>query len=207
MTNKQKPQRYHRVADEARALKAQVIVEIGTWNGDRAIEMVQAAFERVPGVTYYGFDLFEAMTPDKAKEEFNVKQPHTMSHVRHRLTTWARERKINATFCLQAGDTKNTLPAFLALVGSGIADLVWLDGGHSVSTIENDWTCCEKLVRPGGVVLFDDYYSDVPEDFLDQFGANRLVDRLAKAGYAVELLPEKDPVRGGGNVQIARVRI
>ena len=54
-----KPNRYEQLADLIRHYKPKSILEVGTWNGGRAIEMALAAFETQDSITYYGFDLFE----------------------------------------------------------------------------------------------------------------------------------------------------
>lgn len=41
--------------------KPNSIVETGTWNGGRAIEMAMAAFQHVDEVTYTGYDLLKRL--------------------------------------------------------------------------------------------------------------------------------------------------
>ena len=50
-------------------------MEIGTWNGDRAIDIAQAALNHHAYVHYWGFDLFEHAADDHDERELNVK-PH-----------------------------------------------------------------------------------------------------------------------------------
>ena len=53
------PARYAKNAELIRHFKPKTILETGTWNGGRAIEMALASFENTDTVEYYGFDLFE----------------------------------------------------------------------------------------------------------------------------------------------------
>jgi predicted O-methyltransferase YrrM len=54
--------RYRQLADLVRTYGSETIVEVGTWNGGRAIEMSLASFETKDKVHYIGFDLFEEAT-------------------------------------------------------------------------------------------------------------------------------------------------
>lgn len=203
-----KAQRYFHVAEETYKLKAKNVIEVGTWTGERALEMASAAVANgIKDFYYTGFDMFDAMTPAKAAEEFNVKRSTTVPEVRTKVTAWNKAKNVDYVFHLIAGDTRDTLPAYLIDYGKHVADLAWIDGGHSVATIESDWDVCAKLVRPGGVILLDDFYSMIPEESSYRFGCNRLVESLKKSGLAVEIFPEMDPVKGGGFVQIAKVTV
>ena len=80
-----KPSRYQQLADIIRHYKPKSIIEVGTWNGGRAIEMALAAFENQDEILYRGFDLFEDGTSETDDEEFNLKAHNTQSAVIKRL--------------------------------------------------------------------------------------------------------------------------
>ena len=200
------PTRYVKVFEEIRKLKAHRLLEVGTWVGDRALEMIAAAIESAGRAVYYGFDLFEDITPEKSGEEFNVKRAAVKDQVTLRLQGSLAHK--SASFYLYKGDTRETLPDFLSTHMPGIVDLAWIDGGHSVETIQSDWDYCRQLVRPGGVILLDDYYSEVPLATTWRFGCNRLVEKLKESeNFQPEIFPERDPVKGGGFVQIVKAVI
>jgi predicted O-methyltransferase YrrM len=201
-----KPQRYAAVTQAIRAGNAKALLEVGTWNGERALAMAEAALQVSSKASYVGFDLFEHMTEGKSKAEFNAKTPTPETLVRGKLETF-RAKHLGFSYWLWKGDTRETLPRYLAESGPGSIDFVWLDGGHSVETVASDWENCRKAVRPGGVILLDDFYSQLSPAFLKQFGCNVLVDRLIREKCDVTLLPVKDPVVGGGLVQIVRVKV
>ncbi len=179
--------RYAQITALLEELQPDTILEVGTWAGIRAREMMAAAGGRM----YYGFDLFEEATPEDDAAEFNVKPHYTLEAVSAVLGFPHR---------LIRGYSTDTLPAFLAEMGPGCVDFAFIDGGHSVATIDSDWANVRQLVKPGGVILLDDYYKGMPEHFLDQFGCNRLADALQ-----AEIWPDADPVQGGGWVHIAKV--
>lgn len=181
--------RYTQITDLLQELKPDTILEVGTWAGIRAREMMTASGASF----YYGFDLFEDGTPEDDEAEFNVKPHYSLADVLDTFDFPAR---------LVKGYSTDTLPRFLEEMGPEGIDFAFIDGGHSVATIESDWRYVSQLIKPGGVILLDDYYSGMPESFLDQFGCNRLADALQ-----AEILPDADPVKGGGWVQIAKAVI
>ncbi len=79
------PRRYKQLADMIRFYKPAVILETGTWNGGRAVEMALAAFEHTDRVHYIGFDLFEEATEESDEYEMNSKAHNTLSAVQKRL--------------------------------------------------------------------------------------------------------------------------
>ncbi len=165
--------------------KPEVVVEIGTWNGIRAKEMFLAN----PNMTYYGFDLFETASPDTDAHEKNVKAHFSKEQVEARLGIH------NAT--LIRGNTNETFTLWADEHPESV-DLVYIDGGHSVETIQSDYMNALKVIKPGGKIVFDDYYEDMPD--IDLYGANRV---LEQSGRDYHVLPMKDPVVGGGFTKMA----
>lgn len=173
--------RYDQLLRAVREKQPKAILEVGTWNGERALQMLNIA----PDAVYYGFDLFEDATPETDAEELNVKAHHYIERVAMKLGERAH---------LFKGNTRETLKAFNEPV-----DFVWLDGGHSVETIRSDWENVKRVLTPDAWVFLDDYYTG-PEIDTSRFGCNQLVADLKH-----EVLPERDPVSGGGWVQMVRV--
>ena len=172
--------RYSRLLDYVRAYQPKAILEVGTWNGRRALEMLRI----VPDAKYYGFDLFEDASAVTDAEEKNVKPHFSLRSVKAYLDGFDVE--------LHKGNTRETLAAFNKPV-----DFVWLDGGHSVETIRSDWNNVKRVVIPGACVIFDDYYTGIDTS---KYGCNEVVKDLKH-----EVIPIADPVSGGGHVQMVRV--
>lgn len=147
--------RYDQLIALAAEKKPDVLIEIGTHRGVRA-KLLKAHCKR-----YIGFDLWEAGTDEIDRRESNGKGRSTRAQAAQALAGVDAE--------LIAGDTVDTLPEFWE---RGVkADFVFIDGGHSVGTISSDWQWTRRMLNPGAVVVFDDYYE--PER--DGFGCNRIV--------------------------------
>ena len=173
--------RYEQLHAAVRAKQPKAILEIGTWNGGRALALLNLC----PTATYYGFDLFEDATKEDDAREFNVKRHHFMEDVYERLTGFDVH--------LYRGNTRETLATFDKPV-----DFVWIDGGHSIETIRSDWENVKRVITPDAWVFFDDYYTGGIDT--KTIGCNEIVKDLRHS-----VLPEKDPVVGGGWTQIVRV--
>lgn len=185
------PRRYGQLTRIVYDLKPKEVVEIGTWNGERALEMIKVN----PDMKYIGFDLFEDATRESDEIEKNVKPHHTLAEVRKKLN--------GHNVQLIKGNTNSTLSNY-ANEHQQSADLVYVDGGHSVETIRSDFNNALRLAKPGSVIVLDDYYVDMPESDLDQWGCNRV---LEQSGYDYTVLPISDPVKGGGRTKMAMVQL
>ncbi|MBY0539781.1 class I SAM-dependent methyltransferase [Patescibacteria group bacterium] len=189
--------RYRYLYKEIKRVRARRILEVGTWRGDRALSMIRTALHYTPPseVEYYGFDLFESLNDAQFKSEIS-KWPPSVDEVK---------RKLNATgvaLQLYKGDTKETLPAALRALPK--VDFVFIDGGHSIETIQNDWNCTSQLMHETTVVIFDDYW---PHNF--NAGAKPVVDAIDTNKYIVEILPIIDKFThkdfGALEIQFAKV--
>lgn len=137
------PSRYSKLAEIAvHAFKdtgRADIVEVGAWNGSRAIQMAEALFAAgAKRVSYVGFDVFE--TPIDKVLEANSKATTTHHFVCMRLANYATycQRK-GLTFdpMVVAGNSVETLPACEGLVKN--ATFAYIDGGHSYETVKADY--------------------------------------------------------------------
>lgn len=171
--------------------KPKSIVEIGTWNGDRAIYMLSEALKFNKEVEYLGYDLFEDASPENDALEFNVKQKFSVQEVAKKLTEFA-EKNPGARIRLVKGNTRETLR------GQSLqADLAFVDGGHSIDTIRNDY----EAVKNCKIVVLDDYYTTDGQNKMpdiNKWGCNQLVDAMDNA----LVLPGNDPVKDGGLVNM-----
>lgn len=151
-------------------------MEVGTWTGDRALKMIKLAQKYHPAdqVEYYGFDLFELMTLDKFKDEFS-KWPPTMSEVKNKL------EKTRSKVFLYEGNTLETLPKIVTELPK--MDLIFIDGGHSLETIANDWCWASQLMHDKTAVIFDDYWPGRTDA-----GAKVTVDNIDRNQYDVKRL-------------------
>ena len=141
---------------------------------------------------YFGFDLFESGTEDDDRREFNAKKRVALRQVSQFLRQFPFDHE------LYRGNSRQTLPKFLAEHGENCVDFAFIDGGHSVATIASDWQHVKRAVKPSGVVVFDDYYTDGPDT--NKVGCNQIVEKLKH-----DVLAGADPVLGGGRVHLVTV--
>ena len=125
------------------------------------------------------------------------KLPPSKSQVEQRMSA-VNSLKVQ----LFKGNTRDTLK----LVGPKLPkmDLIFIDGGHSLETIESDWEGVKGCIDPGTIVLFDDYYEN-----REDYGCKTLVSVLkACPHYKVRLLEPLDVVeRTKLNIRMAELRL
>ncbi len=196
-----RPRRYANLFATLYDLRCRRIVEIGTWDGVHAEQMIQTATLNHPArdIDYFGFDLFEEMTAETMKGEFS-KWPPSYENVQLKLS------RTGASVHLYKGNTRTTLPEATEAIGK--ADLAFIDGGHSIETITSDWHNVKQLMDPHTTVIFDDYYSN-SETEVKGLGCQTLIDHLDRDAYEVEVLAPTDSFPkdwGLLNVSMVRVR-
>lgn len=152
----------------AKATKPYRMLEIGVYAGDNAVRMVKHAMNRGrPNVNYYGVDLFEDLTPTKSKEEMSkAKLPPSIKEVRDKV------RKVTKGCWIEKGCSFEVIKAN-ALTNIPQQDVIFVDGGHSLETIYQDWMAIQPLMHEKTVVVFDDYYHN-----RNDYGCSRLIDFL-----------------------------
>ena len=201
-----KPSRYQQLADIIRHYKPKSIIEVGTWNGGRAIEMALAAFENQDEILYRGFDLFEDGTSETDDEEFNLKAHNTQSAVIKRLQDFRAkmmEKKKVFTFEIGKGNSKEILKDRTDLD----ADFVLIGGGNSIPTAKSDY----DNLKHNPIVVMDNFFrededkNNAPEKYQ---GTNKVIDKLPKGkkkGVRRWVIPSQDMVRGGGHTHLAAI--
>jgi hypothetical protein len=201
-----KPSRYQQLADIIRHYKPKSIIEVGTWNGGRAIEMALAAFENQDEILYRGFDLFEDGTSETDDEEFNLKAHNTQSAVIKRLQDFRAkmmEKKKVFTFEIGKGNSKEILKERTDLD----ADFVLIGGGNSIPTAKSDY----DNLKHNPIVVMDNFFrededkNNAPEKYQ---GTNKVIDSLPKGkkgGVRRWVIPSQDMVRGGGHTHLAAI--
>ena len=194
------PKRYANLLQIIYKNKAQRILEIGTYNGVHASEMIEVSKVFYPAQTieYFGFDIFEPLTEEKFKQEFS-KQPPALREVQAKLN----ETKVNIH--LYKGDTRSTLSQTKKRLGQ--IDCVFIDGGHSNETIRSDWNNVKDLMGEKTVVIFDDYYTNTEAE-IEGVGCQNLIDSLNVKDYEVQILEPMDSfIKEWGVLKINMVKV
>ncbi|MFH0874138.1 MAG: class I SAM-dependent methyltransferase [Candidatus Komeilibacteria bacterium] len=193
-------QRYQYLFQTIKRNHATRLMEIGTWNGQRALAMIRLAQKFSPAVEYYGYDLFEEMNPEVFDKEIS-KMPPSKAEVQAKLAL------TGAKIELYQGFTQKTLPQTVASLPK--MDLIFIDGGHSHETVANDWLYAQQAMNEKTVVIFDDYWAEGCKGDMTE-GAKLVVDAIDRNKFMVEVLPIQDCFRkdwGVLKIQFARVQL
>jgi len=162
-------------------------MEIGTWRGLKALQMIHLAqkYHGKVNIEYYGFDLFDMMNEDIVVKEVSKLPPH-LEDVKKQL------EYTGAQINLYRGFTKDTMPQVMPSLP--FMDLVFIDGGHSIETIENDWHYTQQVMGDHTVVIFDDYWSGQWEGRKDA-GCRSLIEKIDRSRFDINILPIQDKYR------------
>tara|TARA_R110000868_G_scaffold30184_2_gene111981 strand:+ start:829 stop:3201 length:2373 start_codon:yes stop_codon:yes gene_type:complete len=216
------PSRYKQLADLVRCYKPKTILETGTWNGGRAIEMALAAFQKTDEVHYIGYDLFEDATTETDHEEFNVKPHNTLEAVHKRLVEFSDhvKEKENKEFTFQL--TKGNVRETLLKKDVKDVDFALIGSGNSIKTVKTEY----KILKDVPVVVGDHYFTKESEEDESMppekyHGVKNVFDSVktkkvdkketTKDGWTSfdqksttrkHLLPSQDKVAGGGHTHL-----
>ena len=121
-------------------------------------------------IKYWGFDLFEDVPSNIISKEFS-KYPYSIDKITKLLSSLN-----NVEVKLIKGNTLNTLKK---LNNDTKFDFIFLDGGHSIETINYDFINIEKNLKKNSIVIFDDFYhSNI--NIIKKFGCNFLLSKFDK---------------------------
>ncbi len=188
--------------DLIRLHKPRIITEIGVARCITALRMIDRAFKKQDEIVYHGFDLFEDLDDARIKAEFQGKVPISFDQANKLFAEAAAryaEHGKTLHWNLHRGPTTKTLLHCQKEALS--ADLVYLDGGHSVETIKHDL----RALKGSKVILLDDFYHDREPDFTQRWGCNTVVQELYPGDFA--FMPIVDHVQGadGQPIDIGQV--
>ena len=214
------PNRYRQLADLIRFYKPKTILETGTWNGGRAIEMALASFDNNDKVHYIGYDLFEEATTQTDKEEFNAKPHNTKAAVVKRLDEFAEhmkdEKNKTFTYELYKGNVQETL--------NGIyidkVDFALIGSGNSEKTVKHEYIVLKNIP----VVVGDHFFTKDDDDEMppeEYQGIKKVFDKVQTKKVDAQkttedgwtdfdeksitrkyVLPSSDKVAGGGHTHL-----
>jgi len=180
------PSRYDHVIQAIAEYHPAKVMEIGVLNGITARRMIMEMLTYMDKPSYIGFDLFE-LSPEDEGSKSGVES--------HWMVKWKLSKFEGAKVRLIKGDTNETLPAYK---GPKV-DLIFIDGGHSLETIASDFHWSSQWLKPGGVILMDDYYPEI-----ESTGCKQLIDSLPDP-WKWELLEPPDSPRGEFIIHMVKV--
>jgi len=194
--------RYNNLYNLIKTYKPQTICEVGTNAGARAIRMSLAALKYNKNVSYLGYDLFELSTEETDRKEMNGKKNHpSVKELRRKFKNAISKKHPSYKFVFVKGNTNDTIT-------KGSYDFVFIDGGHSIATINSDYS----RLKNSTIVILDDYYypenDPVIAERIKGFGCNELAHRLQKDNsLRVEILPLSDGEGENSHRRIGQVLI
>lgn len=177
--------RFQQIYDWIEANKPEVVVEIGTWNGQNALRMLKEGAKK-----YIGFDLWEDGDEMIDDLENNAKKRVSMAEVQKALEKFDTQ--------LIKGNSRETLKTYVS-EKKPFVDMAVIDGGHSKGTIKSDLLLVMRIMKPSGVIFLDDYYFNCPTP---NVGAQTVCEGL-NVPYTV--LPKGDKARDGSIIKLARI--
>jgi hypothetical protein len=145
-----------------------IIVETGTHSGRTAAFMCSIALKYNDDVEYYGFDLFDMASEETHKREINGKGAGSYEKATARLTG-LKNQYPKFKYTLHKGFTTESFKNPI------VADLVYIDGGHSTETVLHDYS----MVKGSKIIVFDDYQMDSVVDALKIIGIENQIEIIA----------------------------
>ena len=162
-------------------------LEVGSFEGRSACWMLEHLLGH-PDSRLYCVDTFEG------SEEFAPElREGLLERFTHNVRQTGRGEKVQAL----VGRSDDVL---VGLIGEGVrADLAYVDGSHRAAEVLTDAVLCWKLLKPGGVMVFDDHLWRCrlgPDDLL-------LHPKLAVDGFVNAFFDRVDLLDLPGNAQVA----
>ena len=189
--------RYDQLIELVKTNKCKKIVEVGTHKGNSALRMINASLDsclNAEDIYYYGFDLFELMTQEVFEKEVSKWAPSELK-VSKTLA------KTGVNIKLYKGFSKDTIPLF---VKEGVTpDFIFIDGGHSIETLENDWDLIKEVADKDTIIVLDDYISNFDKK---KYGCNGLADTLDRNKWDVDILPVTDVINEELSIQFVKIQ-
>jgi hypothetical protein len=176
--------------------KPKTFCEIGCHEGLTLKSLTPLVKELGYNIDYFGYDAFEIAerptfeypkNPITGEMEHNGKESASYQVIKERCDKYVKNELLES-YELIRGWTHDTL------IGPLIFDMVYIDGGHSYSTVKWDY----EHVKDSKIIIFDDTY---PIKFP---GVAKFIEELKTSGIAVTELIEKN-VEGKTIMQCAIV--
>lgn len=182
--------RYKNLILEIQAQKPRIILELGVWSGETGIQLIKSASQFRNDVLYIGIDLWEKITPNLALQEHHTKRIITYDTAKRNFLKHVTQKHWLLLQGLSFAELERLRKSgrYEALTGTKYLDFVFVDGGHSCSTIMKDWMVIQSMMDENTVIIFDDYYPNT-----NLIGARNIVEFIIKQGeFNVEYLEPID---------------
>ena len=174
--------------------KPSTMLEVGCWDGEHGTQMCMAALASHDSNVHYTMESISEAFNKCFVSDFIFSISRTIKDkIALKFDALTMEFPHRFTYKLIRGDTNYTMKEH-------VVDFAFLDGGHSVGTVQNDYAKSNM----SKVIVFDDYFTEDVEGHIPEvsyLGTNVVVDAiLDKAKW---VFPSNDPVREGGITHLA----
>ena len=179
------------------------ICEIGIYTGERSHEIIKlSSMSNNKKINFIGFDMFEDISDKKIEEDFS-KKPLNMNSIENNLNKLPYLKSLK----LVKGNTNKILPDYYKNLQNHF-DFIFIDGGHSIETINNDFKYSLKMIKNNGFIILDDYYHS-NKKLTKYAGCNNLIDNLDN-NFKIEISDNKDthisPIYGRFEISVVCVQ-
>lgn len=170
---------YHALGSVVKALQPKVILETGTYLGVSTIAM---ALNAPPDCRIYTVDLPDDASPAQVPGLNAIDQAHVRTS-RHRVG----EAFLQSAFRERIQQIREDSMTFRAEKWLSNADLVYIDGGHSLECITKDTENAFRVLAPEGTIIWDDYFHLYPDvvSFLDKLADQQPLHVIEGTNFAI----------------------
>jgi hypothetical protein len=170
---------YHALASVVKALQPKVILETGTYLG---VSTVAMALNAPPDCRIYTVDLPDEASPEQVPGLNATDQGHVRAS-RHRVG----EAFLHSPLRERIQQIREDSMTFRAEKWLRNAEVVYIDGGHSLPCVTKDTENAFRVLAPGGTIIWDDYFHLYPDvvSFLDKLADEQPLHVIAGTNYAI----------------------
>jgi|HubBroStandDraft_2_1064218.scaffolds.fasta_scaffold12547_5 predicted O-methyltransferase YrrM len=161
-----------RLAFITKLLEPKTIFEIGTYRGRTALNF---ALNSPPDCTVYTLDLPVASKPGAIQRAYKA-DANLIGRSRPGIDYEGKD--VSGKIVQLYGDSQT----FDFLPFCGKMDLLFIDGAHDYEAVRVDTTNALRMLKPGGVILWDDF-----ADYGDQNGVTRAVLSLIPGEEVIQV--------------------
>lgn len=159
--------------------KPSSILEIGVDEGENAIQMISTLnrFMTQERINYTGVDLFSSLMNQQIAKHEASQIPKSKNAVKKVLENKFPKLK----FDLVEGNSNIVLKDI-----STKFEFIFIDGGHSYSTVKKDFELSEKLLDENGIIVLDDYTNRKAE-YRAGYGVRSFVKEIDRKKFKIKI--------------------
>jgi predicted O-methyltransferase YrrM len=172
------------------------ILEIGVYKGDFALRMLSQISKQNQATTRYcGIDLFSEM---QTKENFQKE-----------ISMWP-DQKDSVLKKLKDSYPKINIELVQGYSHEHLSkeqrkyDLIFIDGGHSIDTVNSDWILSSSLLTKKGVIFFDDYTTK-KSAANSGFGIRHVVTNIDRTQWRIKIYNNADFFKKSWGILVLKI--